>query len=116
MFKTFGNKVRIKSTSETEKSGFANRIGEIYGQTTPSMMDFEVIGNLNEDIAFNVFFEETKESIWFAEQLLEEIDNGEGATITLDGVDKKWTKNSNNEWIEENIKNPSLKKWWQIWK
>lgn len=80
------------------------------------MMDFEVIGILKEDIVFNVYFEETKESKWFAEQLLEEIDAGEGATITLDGVDKKWTKNSNNEWIEENIKNSLSKKWWQILK
>lgn len=88
MYKSFGNQVKIISTPETEERGYANRIGEIFGQTTPSMMDFEVIGKLNEDVAFNVFFEETKESVWISEQLLEKIDNGERATITLDGVDK----------------------------
>jgi len=45
--------------------------------------------------------------------LIEKLDNGEGATMTLDGIDKKWTKNSSGEWIEENLRK---KKWWQIWK
>jgi len=57
MFKSFGNKVKIKSAKETDEHGYANRIGEIYGQTNLSMMDFEVIGELKEDVAFNVFFE-----------------------------------------------------------
>ena len=49
MFKSFGNKVKIKSTQETEERGFANRIGEIYGQSTPSITDFEVIGKILTD-------------------------------------------------------------------
>jgi hypothetical protein len=89
MFETLGNKVRVVRTTETEEKGLADKEGEIYGKTSPSMMDFEVVGELKEDIAFNVFFEETNESIWFAEQLIEEIDNGVGATITLDGIDKR---------------------------
>lgn len=48
MFDTFGNKVRIKRTIETEEKGLADKEGEVYGQTTPSMMDFEVIGTLTE--------------------------------------------------------------------
>ena len=44
MFDTFGNKVQIKRTPETEEKGLADKIGEIYGQTTPSIMDFEIIG------------------------------------------------------------------------
>lgn len=43
MFDTFGNKVRIKRTTETEEKGLADKEGEVYGRTTPSMMDFEVI-------------------------------------------------------------------------
>ena len=103
MFKSFGNKISLKSTRETEVRGFANHIGEIYGQTTSSMMDFEVIGEVKENIAFNIYFEESNESIWFAEHLIEEIDNGQGATISLDGIEKTWTKNSNGEWLEKNI-------------
>lgn len=101
MFDTFGNKVRIKRTTETEEKGLADKEGEVYGQTTPSMMDFEVIGTLIEDVAINVHFDDLNESFWFAEDLIEHIDNGAGAEITLDGIDKKWTKGENGDWIEE---------------
>lgn len=115
MFDTFGNRVKIKRTPETEEKGLADKIGEVYGQTTPSMMDFEIIGTLKEDVAINVHFEELGESFWFAEDLLDFINNGQGTEITLDGVDKKWTKGTNGEWIEENT-NISKNKWWKFWK
>ncbi|TCK64676.1 hypothetical protein DFQ05_2659 [Winogradskyella wandonensis] len=114
MFDAFGNKVRIKSTPETENKGLAGKEGEVFGQTTPSMMDVEVIGSLTEDIAINVHFEDLNESFWFAEDLIENLDNGQGTEITIDGVGKKWTKGENGEWIEENVKQDS--KWWQFWK
>jgi hypothetical protein len=102
MFDTFGNKVRIKRTTETEEKGLADKEGEVYGQTTPSMMEIDVIGNLNEDFAINVHFDDLNESYWFKEDLIEYLDNGQGLEITLDGIDKKWTKGENGEWIEEN--------------
>lgn len=114
MFDTFGNKVRIKRTTETEEKGLADKKGEVYGQTTPSMMDADVIGTLTEDIAINVHFGDLDESFWFAEDLIEYLDNGQGAEITLDGIDKKWTKGKSGEWIEENTKQNN--KWWQFWK
>lgn len=114
MFDTFGNKVRIKRTSETEEKGLADKEGEVYGQTTPSMMDFEMIGTLTEDVAINVHFEDLGESFWFAEDLVERVDNGQGAEITLDGIDKKWTKGENDKWIEEDTQKAN--KWWQFWK
>lgn len=114
MFDTFGNKVRIKRTSETEEKGLADREGEVYGQTTPSMMDFEIIGTLKEDFAINVHFDDLNESFWFAEDLIEQIDNGAGAEITLDEIDKKWTKGADGKWIEEITKKET--KWWQFWK
>ena len=125
MFDTFGNKVRIKRTSETVEIGLADKEGEVYGQTTPSMMDIIVIGTLREDVAVNVHFEDLDESFWFAEDLIEHLNNGSGTEITLDGIDKKWTKGSNGEWIEEVI-NPepkieqkqskNLNDWWKFWK
>jgi len=36
--------------------------------------------------------------------------------ITLDGVDKKWTKDSNGNWIEKNTNPSTEKKWWEFWK
>ncbi len=114
MFDTFGNKVRIRKTSETTEKELAGKIGEVFGQTTPSMMDFEIIGTLKEDVAINVHFEDLNESFWFAKDLIEHLDNGQGAEITLDGIDKKWTKEENGDWIEEDTKQDN--KWWQFWK
>jgi len=101
MFDSFGNKVKIKDTLATQEKGLAGKIGEVYGQTTPSMMDFEIIGTPKEDFAVNVYFDDLKTPYWFDADLLETIDNGEGSTITLDGINKKWTKGQNGEWIEE---------------
>ena len=121
MFDTFGNKVRIKRTTETANKGLADKEGEVYGKSTPSMMDFEVIGTLKEDIAINVYFEDLDKSFWFAKKLIENLDNGKGAGITLDGIDKKWIKVENGEWIEKdkspiNIDNKTKsnnnKDWW----
>jgi hypothetical protein len=121
MFITFGNKVKIKKSPETDEKGLTGRVGEIFGETTPSMMDLEIIGIPKEDYAVNVFFEELKESFWFDVNLLENLDNGEGVVITLDGIDKKWKKNADGKWIEESTKNnsdnqmKSRKKWWRLW-
>ena len=114
IFSTFGNRVRIKRTTETENKGLADKAGEVYGQSTPSMMDFKVIGTLTEDVAINVHFDDLNESFWFAKDLIEHIDNGQGAEIILDRIDKKWTKGENGDWIEEDTKIKN--KWWQLWK
>lgn len=126
----FGNKVKIKTTLETVEKGLAGKVGEVYGETTPSMMDYEVIGTPKEDYAVNVHFDELEESFWFDADLLEYIDDGEGTVIALDGIDKKWTKGKDGEWIEEAIV-PTEREateitdkqgtraeniWWQFWK
>jgi hypothetical protein len=125
MFNTFGNKVRIRSSLETDKRGLAGKIGEVYGQTTPSMMDIEVIGTPKEDYAVNVCFEDLRDSFWFDADLLEYLDNGQGTVITLDGIDKKWTKGTEGEWIEEQTTPTNTdktktqqtdKSWWKFWK
>lgn len=116
MFESFGNKVRIKSTPETEKIGLAGKIGDVFGETKPSITEIEVIGNPEKDYAINVYFEDLKDSYWFDEELIETIDHGIGSVITLDGVDKKWIKDSNGNWIEENTNPNNEKKWWKFWK
>ena len=72
-------------------------------------MDFEIFGNLKEDFAINLQFEDLNESFWFTEELIEHLHNGEGTEITLDGIDKKWTKGENGEWIEQDT-NPTRDK------
>jgi hypothetical protein len=113
MFETFGNIVRIKSSPETDKLSLTDRTGIVLGETMPSTTGVEVIGNAENDIAINVYFEDTKESYWFSKYLIEEIESGEGIVMTLDGVDKKWTKNKNGAWNEENL---NRKRWWKFWK
>jgi hypothetical protein len=103
MFDTFGNTVRIKRTAETEEKGLAEKVGEVLGYTTPSMMEFEIIGNLKKDLAINVYFKDLRESYWFSEELLENLDNGKGTQILLNSIDKKWTKGEFGEWIETDI-------------
>jgi hypothetical protein len=114
MLDSFGNKVRIKDAPLTKEKGLAGKVGEVYGQTTPSVVDVEIIGTPSEDIAVNVYFDDLKISYWFDRDLLETISDGQGTVITLDGIDKKWTKGQSEQWIEENIK--SIKKWWEFWK
>lgn len=132
MFDSFGNSVRIKSSPETRSKGLDGKVGIVYGETTPSMMGFEIIGTPSEDFAINVFFEDLDTSFWFDANLLEKVDDGQGMVITLDGVDKKWTKGKNGEWIEEDIsiatentRQPAIiaqteevtkPKWWEFWK
>ncbi|QNL22256.1 hypothetical protein HZR84_09995 [Hyphobacterium sp. CCMP332] len=119
MFDSFGNKVKIKDSPETREKELAGKVGDVYGQTTPSMMDFEIIGTPKDDFAVNVYFDDLQTSYWFDADLLETIDDGQGSVITLDGVDKKWTKGENGQWIEEDTtpttQSPD-KKWWEFWK
>ncbi|WP_417888079.1 hypothetical protein [Zunongwangia sp.] len=115
MFNSFGNKVKIKKTPATEMTGFARKIGEIYGHTTPTLTGVEVIGQSDKDFAINVYFEDIKEGFWFDENLIEELDKGEGSEFTLDGINKKWTKNSDGKWIEKDLPEGINKKWWKFW-
>jgi len=127
MFSTFGNKVMIKNSPQTVEKGLAGKIGVIFGETTPSMINFEIIGTPKEDYAISVHFDDLGESFWFDAELLEQIDAGEGTVMTLDGIPKKWTKGKKGEWIEEDtditqvqIKSTSnnsaaSKKWWKFW-
>ncbi len=101
---SFGDNVRIIGTPLTMKSGLAGLIGNVYGETTPSVTNVEVIGELRDDLAFNVYFEDKKDNYWFAPDLLEFVDHAPGTIITLDGVDKKWVRTDNGEWNEKPLK------------
>jgi hypothetical protein len=111
---SFGDNVRVRDEKIAKELGVTGLIGNIYGETTPSVTNVEVIGELLEDFAFNVFFEELNKSYWLAPQLLEFVDHSPGSEITLDGVPKKWTRNEAGEWIESNIDNKK-KPWWKFW-
>jgi len=81
---TFGDRVRIRPSPEIESKGLASLIGQVYGQTTPSEIGVEVIGELTSDYAINVFFDDRNESSWFAPALVEFIDHGAGTEVTIE--------------------------------
>jgi|SRR5215213_2823528 len=114
---SFGDNVRVRATPLTEELGLAGAAGQVYGETTPSVTNVEVIGEIQEDYAINVFFEGRKESFWFAPELLEFIDHAPGTEITLHGVPKKWVRSSSGEWDESDTDNSQgiNKPWWKFW-
>ena len=84
---SFGDNVSVRQTPETQAAGLAGLSGNVYGETTPSSTNVEVIGELKEDYAINVHFEKLGESFWFSQDLLEFIDHAPGTEIT-DRIDR----------------------------
>jgi hypothetical protein len=89
--------VRVRDTSATHNTGLVGLTGVIAGWTIPSFSNVEVIGELTEDFAIFVYFEERKrEDFWFKPDLLllDLIDHSpKSATeIWIDGVNKKWIR------------------------
>lgn len=97
---SFGDTVRIVSSPETEERGLAGRIGTVFGETTPSSSRVAVVGVLSSDYAANVFFDDLDEGFWFEEGLIEFVDHGAGTEVRLDGVDKRWVRDANGNWVE----------------
>lgn len=93
----FADHVRIRSTDETERLGLAGREGQVFGWTTPSVTGVTVIGSPTEDYAINVNFDELKANHWFAEDLVEFIDNAAGTVISLDGQNAEWVRRDDGE-------------------
>jgi len=112
---SFGDNVRVRVTPATERAGVAGLVGQVYGETTPSLTNVEVIGELESDFALNVHFEQLPESLWLAPALLELVDHAPGTEIRLDGVNKRWTRTAEGEWVEEDLSAASKKPWWKLW-
>ena len=112
---TFGDHVRVRVTPETEAAGVAGLEGTCTGFTQPSSSEVEVVGELADDYALSVMFEDTHDQRWFEPELLEFIDHGAGTEISLTGVDKKWTRTADGEWIEQPTKDDAKKPWWKLW-
>jgi len=112
---SFGDNVRVRSTPLTERLGLANLIGNVHGETTPSVTGVEVIGESEVNRALNIFFADQKKGFWFATELLEFIDHAPGAEIRLKGVPKKWIRSTTGEWkeIDTSGEQPARSPWWK---
>ena len=83
----FGDRVRIRATPETVAAGIDGRVGQIYGQTTPSKgyLTDPIVGEVRSDLAFNVQLDDADVSVWITPDLLDLIDHAPGTTIGIGG-------------------------------
>ena len=115
MFETFGDLVKVKSSKETIELNLANKTGEIFGETTPSITEVEVIGDVIDDYAINVFFEELDEGYWFTQDLLEPIEGDPDREIEITVGNHTLTKNKDGSWENKTKSLPEKKQWWKFW-
>ena len=97
---SFGDNVLIATTAETERLGLAGLTGDVRGESTPSATGIEVIGDVTDDFAINVYVEDRETDYWFSPELLQFVDHGAGTVFMIDGVGKKWTRNVDGSWKE----------------
>ena len=114
---SFGDNVRIRSTTLTQELNLAGLVGNVHGETTPSVTGVEVIGEVSEDHAVHVYFDEREEGYWFAPELLDFVDHAPGTEIRLEGVPKKWVRSEAGEWVESEAVGAKQRKkpWWRFW-
>lgn len=108
----FGDNVRILPSAATDGAGITGLAGSIYGETVPSASGVSVLGELADDYAVNVFVEELNKDFWLDPSLVEFIDYGAGAEITIQGSPVKIVRQADGSWAE--IESPR-KPWWRFW-
>ncbi|MGC1272650.1 MAG: hypothetical protein WBC44_03000 [Planctomycetaceae bacterium] len=82
---SFGDTVRVCSTPVTADLGLAGMIGQVYGETTPSITGVDVIGESEADFAIAVMFDERGDTFWFSPDSIEFIDHSPGTRIEIAG-------------------------------
>jgi len=107
---SFGDRVRVRQSPEAEALGLAGTVGQVYGETTPSVTGVEVIGHPLHDFALNVHFEDRNEAFWFAPNLLEFINHAPGTTMQI-GISPVYVRTSSGEWVEKS----HIRPWWKFW-
>jgi hypothetical protein len=101
---SYGDNVRILRTTETERLGVAEKIGNVYGETTPSDTKVKVIGKLESDYALHVYFDTLDVSYWFAPQMLEFVGHAPGTEIHVHGSPFKSVRQPDGSWKDIPVK------------
>ena len=83
---SFGDNIRVNRTPETEALGVAGRIGQVYGQTKPSVTGVKVVGGADSGYAINVHFNGPEDTIWFAPHLLKFVDHAPGTEVRVGAI------------------------------
>lgn len=95
---SFGDNVRVASTPLTVSLGLASLAGQVYGETRPSVMGVEVVGEAPNDYAINVQLGGRAESLWFDPNLLELVGHVPGTEIVIGN--KRMIRSASGEWVE----------------
>lgn len=96
---SFGDTVRVVTTPLTTAHGLAGLVGQVYGETCPSITGCDVVGEIVDDYAVNVQLEGRPDSLWFSSALLEFVDHNAGAEVVV--ADKRWVRSASGEWVEQ---------------
>ena len=108
-----GDRVRVRSSMETEKLGLAGVTGEIRGQSMPSATGVEMLGTSITDRALYVAFPQRNTAMWIAPDLLEKVEAASaGDSSAPYGVPTAWSRPMASE-----VKEPAVtaKPWWKFW-
>ena len=100
--------VRIRSTPATVAAGYGEAEGTVFGVTTVSLTNVEVIGVAEDDCAINVDFGGALPSAWFQPSLVE-VTGQPKTTISLGGADFQ-RPDGGGEWIRVRPR-----PWWRFW-
>lgn len=98
---SFGDNVRVIMTPTTAALGLAGLVGQVSGETIPSVTGVEVVGEMDSDWAINVKFEGRADTIWFAPELLEFVNYAAGTEITIGN--KRLVRSTSGEWVEQEV-------------
>jgi hypothetical protein len=90
--------VRVRQTPETIRLGLAGRVGQVFGDTTPSVTGVEVIGDRSADKAYNVSIEGQSADLWFAPEQIELVDHAPGTDIRIGN--KRLVRQADGSWRE----------------
>lgn len=81
---SFGDRVRIAASPESEASGFSGRVGEVWSESEPSVSGVgPVIGDRGDDVAVSVLFEDTEDVVWFAPHLVKRVERARSPSRRL---------------------------------
>lgn len=87
--------VRIVSTPETERASLARLVGEVRGETKPSVSGVTVVGGAADDFALEVYFEERKESHWLPLELVRFVGREHG--------EREGSRKETGKWQEKDL-------------
>ena len=106
MTASFGDHVRIRQDGSSELERFSDLLGIVYGVTTPSVTNVEIVGRSLEDAALNVHFDELDAAYWFDPSVVEFVDHAAGTELQIDGAPVKAVRQADGSWLEVPVDAP----------